>query len=364
MPLRTWFPLVCLLVAPGLARADEEALEVDVRCPADAGDEQRAGARAEGVAAILSLCPEVAFFARGPGAAAVHSAVSGCVQEVGQKERDDGEVALRFGAARSEVRQAVLEVVRPETTFARDVLIVIPEQGLTPAERIVANKATSDALTMYRFRVKPLGAGGAPPSLVCTVGGKVDAFEVPGGLRGLRATGFSGRLYDKSIQKVLAERRVESRAHVKELCLPGVVGEPVTGGAEERGAREGLVGQAARAAVMGLVERLHELSLPPDPDAPPPAELPPIPAGAPKEQLHELRFVGLSDAEVEAVVAALVKLDVGFVGWAREGRDGERVALRCAFQGQTIVKQLRAGLAAAGLQAEVEKAGEVLTIRR
>lgn len=364
--LHAGLAVAVLAAAPALVRADEEeALEVDVRCPADAGDEQRAAARAEGVASILSLVPEVAFFARGPGAAAVHSAVGGCVKELGQKERDGGEVAVRFGAARSEVRMAVLDLVRPETTFARDeVLVVVPEQGLTPAEQTIARKAATDALTTYRFRVKPLGAAGSPPTLVCTVGGKVEAFDLPGGFHGLRVAGFSGRLFDKAAGRVVAERAVQSRKNTKAVCLPGVVGEPVTGGAEERTARERLVGDAARAAVMGLVERLHERSLPPDPAAPPKAELPAIASDTPRDQLHDLRFIGFTEADAEAVVAALVRLDVGFAGWERRGVDGERVDYRCAFKGQMIVKQLKAALAEAGQQAEVEKAGDVLTVRR
>lgn len=334
--MRTLPLALCLLLA-SVTRAQDDAPLV-VTAPIESRtDALLDAARRDLVQRALEALPEVAFFATGRARAGVEEALAARLrtgEEV--EERPEGGLLLRARASRAEARAAVLDVIEPEASFAKEpVLVVVPAGGLSEAERGAVLEAAGAALKRYRFRLHE-GEGTKAP-VICTVRAAIE----PGDGGRLRASQAGGRLFHRGSNTVLAEVSLRSDA--------GLSG-PRPGVAPELQDRMAMLRAIADAAVMGLVRQLAQ------------AELGRADEGPQARNHIEVRLAGLDDDAAERVQRRLLAAD-GFSGWKEGGAGRGVTVLRCTWEGKDLAAAVRAAVEAAGVQAEVTVARDVVTIR-
>ncbi len=261
-----------------------------------------------------------------------------------------------FTASRAAALAAALDVVRPEERWAKDpVLVVAADPDMPQPERAAAAAAATETLQRFRFRIAGEGDR-TTAALVLAVQGKVYAEERGGGHVELIPS-VRARLYHKPTDTVLALVTVEVVRVPGEGVAPGRVGSARAVGASAARERVALAGRAAEAAVLGVVKKLAQEDAQGAPGGPAP------PAA---RDHYEVRLSGLPDEASELLQAALTKAE-GFEGW-REGGSFDRagvklVVLRCTYQGPDAKAAVEAAAAAAGVEVEVARDGNAITVR-
>lgn len=321
------------LVGPVRGQGPEDADPTLARSVPD--DSPRTIGRAKVAMALEALrdLPEVGFFL-GSGRlneAELALAAGGLLADERVARGDDGVLVLRARLPRAKVRDLVLDAVRPERTWAQEPValevVAAADGGWGPAEVEAARAAAAATLRMYRLRVAPDAAR------VLILTGRTRSLRRPDGTTALDAAGTSacGRRRNAAI---LAELVLESTDAAEPR--PGAVPRrPARDGEDDVAARAAVASAAARAAVMGLVQRLAGLPAPAEPREG-------AIAGSGEE--WELHVRGWTEDQVEPVVEALRGL-AGGTEWRSRGRlpEGLRV-LRCRYAGPDLIRAVEEAL--------------------